>query len=57
MERGELIEEVLRAFFDADADFIKFSKRMSTTDKAAVDKALGLSRRPGGVSDTLIDQA
>ncbi|NPT58128.1 hypothetical protein [Paraburkholderia elongata] len=54
VERGELMEEVLRSFFDNDADFQKYVKRMSTADKAAVDKALGLARQPGGISDTLI---
>lgn len=54
VERGELMEEILRSFFDNDADFQKFIKRMTVADKAAVDKALGLSRQPGGLSDTLI---
>ncbi|MDR5813853.1 hypothetical protein QCE62_09670 [Caballeronia sp. LZ033] len=63
VDRNELIEEVLRTFFDADADFAKFQKRMTPADKAAVDKALGsdagnfTSRRlPGGISDTLIEE-
>jgi hypothetical protein len=53
VEKGELIEEILRSFFDADADFAKFTKRITPADKAAVDKALGLARQPGSVGDTL----
>ncbi|WP_153135363.1 DUF2274 domain-containing protein [Paraburkholderia agricolaris] len=53
VEKGELIEEILRSFFDADADFAKFTKRITPADKAAVDKALGLARQPGSAGDTL----
>ncbi|MGF6937038.1 hypothetical protein OKW41_006200 [Paraburkholderia sp. UCT70] len=63
VEHGELIEEVVRSFFEADADFQKFQKRMSPADKAAVDKALGIDgagytprRLNGGISDTLIEE-
>ena len=63
VERGELMEEVLRSFFEADADFQKFLRRMTPADKAAVDKALGIEggshtprRMNGGISDTLIDE-
>ncbi|MFM0378435.1 hypothetical protein PQQ72_15610 [Paraburkholderia strydomiana] len=63
VERGELIEEVLRSFFEADSDFLKFLKRMTSADKAAVDKALGIEggtytprRMNGGISDTLIEE-
>ncbi|MEX3930046.1 hypothetical protein AB4Y36_39670 [Paraburkholderia sp. BR10936] len=52
VERGELIEEVLRSFFENDADFQKYAKRMSAEDKASVDKALKLGRQAGGISDT-----
>jgi len=54
VERGELLEEVLRAFFDGDADFQKYVKKMTGAEKAAVDKALGGTRQNGGVSDTFI---
>ena len=54
VERGELMEEVLRSFFENDADFQKYIKKMTAADRAAVDKALGLGRQPGGLSDTLI---
>lgn len=56
VERGELLEEVLRAFFDADADFQRYVKRMTAVDKAAVDKALGGTRQNGGISDSLIPE-
>lgn len=54
VEKGELIEEVLRSFFEADSEFGKFTKRLTPADKATVDKALGVARQPGGISDTLI---
>lgn len=57
VERGELIEEVLRAFFDNDADFQRFIKKMTPADKANVDKSLGVTRQTGAIGDTLIDEA
>ena len=66
VERNELIEQVLRAYFEADADFAKFQKRMTAADKAMVDKALRNEdtgpaqstprRMNGGISDTLIEE-
>lgn len=51
VEKGELIEEVLRSFFDADGDFAKFTKRLTPSDRAAVDKALGVTRQSDSVAD------
>jgi hypothetical protein len=63
VDRNELIEEVLRTFFEADVDFAKFQKRMTSDDRAAVDKALRGDTAPsmprrmnGGISDTLIEE-
>ncbi|VXC90292.1 conserved hypothetical protein [Burkholderia sp. 8Y] len=57
VERGELVEEVLRAFFENDADFQRFIKKMTPADKANVDKSLGVTRQTGGIGETLIDDA
>jgi hypothetical protein len=54
VERGELLVEILRSFFDGDSDFQRYVKKMTPADKAVVDKALGLGRQPGGLSDTLV---
>ncbi|SEC00809.1 Protein of unknown function [Burkholderia sp. WP9] len=51
VDKGELIEEVLRSFFEADGDFAKFTKRLTSADKSAVDKALGLTRQTDPVTD------
>jgi hypothetical protein len=41
VERGELIEQLLIAFFDQDTDFAKFSKGLTPEQRAAVETALG----------------
>lgn len=41
VERGELVEQLLREWFEQDADFAKFSKALTAEQRAAVETALG----------------
>ena len=41
VERGELIEQLLVAWFEQDSDFAKFSKALTPEQRAAVETALG----------------
>jgi hypothetical protein len=41
VERGELIEQLLREWFEQDADFAKFAKSLTPEQRAAVETALG----------------
>jgi len=41
VERGALIEQLLVAWFDQDAEFARFRKGMSAEQRAAVETALG----------------
>ena len=41
VERGELIEQLLVAWFEQDADFGKFAKALTPEQRAAVETALG----------------
>ncbi|MCR5865686.1 hypothetical protein [Aquincola sp. J276] len=40
-ERGELVEQLIAAFIEQDAEFAKFRKAMTTEQRAAVETALG----------------
>jgi hypothetical protein len=41
VERGELIEQLLVAWFEQDVDFGKFSRSLTPEQRAAVETALG----------------
>ena len=41
VERGELIEQLLIAWFEQDTDFQKFAKALTPEQRAAVETALG----------------
>ena len=41
VERSELIEQLLGAWFEQDTEFAKFSKGMTPEQRAAVETALG----------------
>lgn len=45
VERGELVEEILKSFFDEDADFQKFTKKLTPEQNALVSKGLGLQEK------------
>lgn len=41
VERGELVEQLIVAFMEQDAEFAKFRKGLSAEQRAAVEAALG----------------
>jgi hypothetical protein len=45
VERGELVEEILKSFFDEDADFQRFTKKLTPGQSALVSKGLGLEEK------------